>query len=79
MLTSEGRMDGIAPNDLTYANVMDVKIKYKIIRQNKLQVLCGNLLNHIKDLEVKKAGVELRLEEELKEAKVQKAKVEMRL
>jgi shikimate 5-dehydrogenase len=40
-------------------------------------VLCGNLLDHIKDLEVEKAKVELRLEEELKEAKVEKAKVKL--
>jgi hypothetical protein len=79
MSTGNGMMDGVAPDDLTYANVMDGKIKYKTIRKNKLQVLCGNLLDHIKDLEVEKTKVELRLEEELKEAKVEKAKVELRL
>jgi hypothetical protein len=73
--TGDGRMDGIAPNDLTHANVMDGNIKYKTLRKNKLQLLCGNLLDHIKDLEVKKAKVKLRIEEELKEAKV---KVEAR-
>jgi hypothetical protein len=71
MSTGDGMMDGVAPDNLTYANVMDGKIKYNTIRKNKLQVLCGNLLNHIKDLEVEKAKVELRLEEELKEAKVE--------
>jgi hypothetical protein len=79
MSTGNGMMDGVAPDNLTYANVMNGKIKYKTIRKNKLQVLCGNLLDHIKDLEVEKAKVELRLEEELKEAKVEKAEVELRL
>jgi hypothetical protein len=65
MLTGDGGMDGIAPDNLTYANVMEGKIKYKTIRKNKLQVLCNNLLDHIKDLEVEKAKVKLRLEEEL--------------
>jgi hypothetical protein len=57
------------PNDLTYANIRDGKVKYKTIRKSKLLLLCTNLLDHIKDLE-------LRHEEELKEAKVKKAKVE---
>jgi hypothetical protein len=79
MSTGDGRMDDVAPDDLTNANVIDGNIKYKTLRKNKLQLLCGNLRDHIKDLEVKKAQVELRLEEELKEAKVKKAKVELRL
>jgi Tfp pilus assembly protein PilV len=54
---------------LTYANIRDGKVKYKTIRKSKLLLLCTNLLDHIKDLE-------LRHEEELKEAKVEKAKVE---
>jgi hypothetical protein len=45
-----------------------VAVKYKTLKKLKLQVLCGNLLDHIEDLE-----------EELKEAKVEKAKVESRL
>jgi hypothetical protein len=79
MSTSEGIMDGIAPDNLTHANVMDGNIKYKTLRKNKLHLLCGNLLDHIKDLEVEKAKVELRHKEELKEAKVEKLKVELRL
>jgi hypothetical protein len=67
------------PNDLTHANIMDGTIKYKTPRKNKLQLLCGNLLDHIKDLEVEKPKVEFRLQEELKEATVKKAKVELRL
>jgi hypothetical protein len=65
----DGEIDGIPPDDLTYANVRDSKVKYKTIRKSKLLLLCTNLLDHIKDLE-------LRHEEELKEAKVEKAKVE---
>jgi hypothetical protein len=57
------------PDDLTYANVRDGKVKYKTIRKSKLQLLCTSLLDHIKDLK-------LWHEEELKEAKVEKAKVE---
>jgi hypothetical protein len=64
-----GQIDGIPPSDLTYANVRDGKVKYKTIRKSKLLLLCTNLLDHIKDLE-------LRHEEELKEAKVEEAKVE---
>jgi hypothetical protein len=45
---------------------MDGSVKYKTLKKLKLQVLCGNLLDHIEDLE-----------EELKEAKVEKAKVEL--
>jgi hypothetical protein len=63
------------PDELTPANVKDGTIKYKTLRKNKLQLLCGSLLNHIEDLELElrleKAKVEeaeLRLEEELKEA-----------
>jgi hypothetical protein len=57
------------PDELTLANVKDGTIKYKNLRKNKLQLLCGTLLNHIKDLE---------LELRLKKAKVEKAKVEHR-
>jgi hypothetical protein len=45
---------------------MDGSVKYKTLKKLKLQVLCGNLLDHIENLE-----------EELKEAKVEKAKVEL--
>jgi hypothetical protein len=65
----DGEIDGIPPDDLTYANIRDGKVKYKTIMKSKLLLLCTNLLDHIKDLE-------LRHEEELKEAKVKKAKVE---
>jgi hypothetical protein len=77
MSTGSAQMDGIDPDKLTFANVKDGTIKYKYLRKNKLQLLCGTLLDHIKDLElelrlekakVEKAKVELRLEEELKEA-----------
>jgi hypothetical protein len=71
--TGDGMLDGVDPDDLTHANVMNGNVKYKTLRKNKLQVLCGNLLGHIKYLEVKKDKVELRLEEELKEAKVEEA------
>jgi hypothetical protein len=64
----DGEIDGIPPNDLTYANNRDGKVKYKTIRESKLLLLCTNLIDHIKDLE-------LRHEEELKEAEVEKAKV----
>jgi hypothetical protein len=57
------------PNELTLANVKDGSIKYKNLRKNKLQLLCGTLLDHIEDLEL-----ELRLEK----AKVEKARVEHR-
>jgi hypothetical protein len=63
-----GQIDGIPPSGLTYANVRDGKFKYKTIRKSKLLLLCTNLLDHIKDLE-------LRHEKELKEAKVEEAKV----
>jgi hypothetical protein len=65
----DGQINGIPPSNLTYANVRDGKVKYKTIRKSKLLLLCTNLLDHIKDLE-------LRHEEELKEAKVEEAKVE---
>jgi hypothetical protein len=71
--TGDGMLDGVNPDDLTHANVMNGNVKYKTLRKNKLQVLCGNLLDHIKYLEVEKAKVELRLEEELKEAEVEEA------
>jgi hypothetical protein len=70
---SDGQIAGGGgpPDDLTYDNVRDGEVKYKTIRKSKLQLLCTNLLDHIKDLE-------LRHEEELelKEAKVENAKVE---
>jgi hypothetical protein len=50
MSTGDGMMDGIAPDDLTHVNVMDGNIKYKTLKKNKLQLLYGNLLNHIKEL-----------------------------
>jgi hypothetical protein len=62
-------LTGTDPDKLTLANVKDVTIKYKNLRKNKLQLLCGTLLDHIEDLEL-----ELRLEK----AKVEKAKVEHR-
>jgi hypothetical protein len=46
----DGQINGIPPSDLTYTNVRDGKVKYKTIRKSKLQVLCTNLLDHIKDL-----------------------------
>jgi hypothetical protein len=64
----DGSMDGVSPGVLTHASVMDGSVKYKTLKKLKLQVLCGNLLDHIDNLE-----------EELKEAKVKKAKVEWRL
>jgi hypothetical protein len=79
MSTGTGLMDGIAPDNLTHTNVIDGTIKYKNLKKNKLQLLSGNLLGHIKDLKVEKAKVKLRLEEELKESKVEKAKVKLRL
>jgi hypothetical protein len=69
--TGDGRVDGIAPDDLTYANVMNGKVKNKTIRKNKLHVLCANLLDHVKDLKLQ--------HEEPKEVKVEKAKVDFRL
>jgi hypothetical protein len=45
----------LVPDNLTHANVMDSTIKYMTLRKNKLQLLCGNLLDHIKDLKVEKA------------------------
>jgi hypothetical protein len=68
LLIGDGLMDGVTPDVLTHASVMDGSVKYKTLKKLKLQVLCGNLLDHIEDLE-----------EELKEAKVKKAKVESRL
>jgi hypothetical protein len=59
-------MGGVSPNNLTHASIMDGSLKYKILKKLKMQVLCGNLLDHIEDLK-----------EELKEAKVEKAKVEL--
>jgi hypothetical protein len=38
---------------LTLANVRDGVIKYKNLRKNKLQLLCGTFLDHIEDLERK--------------------------
>jgi hypothetical protein len=57
------------PEELTLANVRDGIIKYKNLRKNKLQLLCGTFLDHIKDLER-----ELRIEM----AKFEKARVEHR-
>jgi hypothetical protein len=68
MSTGNGQMDGIDPDKLTLANLKDGTIKYKNLRKNKLQLLCGTLLDHIKDLDL-----------ELEKAKVKKAKVESRL
>jgi hypothetical protein len=62
----DGVMDGVPPDILTHASIMDGSVKYKTLKKLKLQVLCGNLLHHIEDLE-----------KELKEAKVEKAKVEL--
>jgi hypothetical protein len=62
----DGAMDGVSPDILTHASIMDSSVKYKTLKKLKLQVLCGNLLDHIEDLE-----------EELKKAKVEKAKVEL--
>jgi hypothetical protein len=64
----DGAMDGVSPDILTHASIMDGSVKYKTLKKLMLQVLCGNLPDHIKDLE-----------EELKEAKVKKAKVELEL
>jgi hypothetical protein len=66
MSIGDGSMDGISPDILTHASIMDGSVKYKTLKKLKLQVLCGNLLDHIEDLE-----------EELKEAKVKKAKVKL--
>jgi hypothetical protein len=66
MSIGEGSMEGVSPDILTHASIMDRSVKYKTLKKLKLQVLCGNLLDHIEDLE-----------EELKEAKVKKAKVEL--
>jgi hypothetical protein len=66
MSIGDGAMDGIYPDNLTHANIMDGSVKYKTLKKLKLQVLCGNLLDHIEDLE-----------EKLKEAKVEKATVEL--
>jgi chromosome segregation ATPase len=52
---------------LTLANVRDGVIKYKNLRKNKLQLLCGTFLDHIEDLK-RELGIE--------KAKVEKAKVE---
>jgi hypothetical protein len=60
-------MDGVSPDILTHASIMDGSVKYKTLKKLKLQVLCGNLLEHIEDLQ-----------EELKEAKVKEAKVELK-
>jgi hypothetical protein len=68
MSIGDGSMDGVSPDVLTHASVMDGSVKYNTLKKLKLQVLGGNLLDHIEDLE-----------EELKEAKVEKAKVESRL
>jgi hypothetical protein len=46
--TVDGMLDGVDPANLTHANVMNGNVKYKTLRKNKLQVLCGNLLDHIK-------------------------------
>jgi hypothetical protein len=62
----DGVMDGVSPDILTHASIMDGSVKYKTLKKLKLQVLCGILLDHIEDLE-----------EELKEAKVKKAKVKL--
>jgi hypothetical protein len=66
MSIGNGSMDGISPDILTHASIMDGSVKYKTLKKLNLQVLCGNLLDHIEDLK-----------EELKEAKVEKAKVEL--
>jgi hypothetical protein len=49
----DGEIDGIPPDNLTYAIVRDGKVKYKTIRKSKLLLLCTNLLDHIKDLELR--------------------------
>jgi hypothetical protein len=64
----DGAMDGVSPDILTHDRIMDGSVKYKTLKKLKLQVLCGNLLDHIEDLQ-----------EELKKAKVEKAKVELEL
>jgi hypothetical protein len=33
-----------------YPDIMDGSVKYKTLKKLKLQVLCGNLLDHIEDL-----------------------------
>jgi hypothetical protein len=38
---------------LTLANVKDGTIKYKTLRKDKLQLLCGTLLDHVEDYEAK--------------------------
>jgi hypothetical protein len=55
MSTGDGTMDGVSPDVLTHASVMDGSVKYKILRKIKLQVLCGNLLDHTKELELREA------------------------
>jgi hypothetical protein len=54
-----GEIDGIPPDDLTYANIRDGKVKYKT-----------NLIDHIKDLELRHEE-ELK-ETKVKKAKVEK-------
>jgi endo-alpha-1,4-polygalactosaminidase (GH114 family) len=44
---------GTDPDELTLANVKDGIIKYKTLRKDKLQLLCGTLLDHIEDHEAK--------------------------
>jgi hypothetical protein len=51
IVVGDGAMDGVSPDILTHASIMDGSIKYKTLKKLKLQVLCGNLLDHIEDLE----------------------------
>jgi hypothetical protein len=43
-------------DELTLANVKDGTIKYKTLRKDRLQLLCGTLLDHIEDYEAKFVG-----------------------
>jgi hypothetical protein len=51
MLIGDRAMDGVSLYNLTHASIMDGSVKYKTLKKLKLQVLCCNLLDHIKDLE----------------------------
>jgi hypothetical protein len=65
----------IDPNNLTFANVRDGILKYKNLRKSRLQLLCGNFLDHIEDLKLElrlekaKALHNIELRAELKELK----------
>jgi endo-alpha-1,4-polygalactosaminidase (GH114 family) len=50
---STGTGTDLDSDELTLANVKDGTIKYKTLRKDKLQLLCGTLLDHIKDYEAK--------------------------